>query len=539
MKSPSWQSVYLAVAVSLLWALPGATSQVVSRKGQSNQAVPPKLSPQDVFKRVAQSVFIVETLDAEEAVVGQGSGVVVGPGQVITNKHVIDTGIFIRVRQGARTWPAVITHLDADRDLCRLRVEGLNARSVRVRRSSTVQVGERVFAVGAPAGLELTLSEGLVSGLRQFEGHTIIQTSAAISPGSSGGGLFDLHGRLVGITTLRVREGENLGFAVPAEWLFSLDEHRFGEESILTDMLGEAKIWDMRGRDAYAFRHYVEAIEAFKQSIRLEPEDIAVWNRLCHAYLFVPHESTEMREQTLKVCRQGTRLEPDNSNWWHLLGFAHNVLRQNTEAVEAYEQAIQLDPEKSISWGGLAGVYARLRQYDKAIAAYQEALRLSPGHFTTWEGLGFTYMATGRFAEAVDAYKEAIRTLREEGLMVANTDPPLNVELWLALADAHANLGQSQEAVRVYNKALELRPDYAGAWLRFGNFHLRKRDYGQALKAYEKANSLKPGDAPTLYNLGVAYDALHNRSEVTRIYRQLKSIDLKLAEKFFREVVLP
>jgi S1-C subfamily serine protease len=85
--------------------------------------------------------------------------------------------------------------------------------------SSELATGERVYAVGAPEGLELTFSEGVVSALRDTEGVHMIQTSAAISPGSSGGGLFDAAGNLVGITTFYLKEGQSLNFALPGEWV--------------------------------------------------------------------------------------------------------------------------------------------------------------------------------------------------------------------------------------------------------------------------------------------------------------------------------
>jgi S1-C subfamily serine protease len=85
---------------------------------------------------------------------------------------------------------------DSTHDLVRLRVPGLTAPPLPLRLSTELRIGERVYAVGAPQGLELSLSEGLISGLRLFEGVRVIQTTAAISAGSSGGGLFDDRGRL-------------------------------------------------------------------------------------------------------------------------------------------------------------------------------------------------------------------------------------------------------------------------------------------------------------------------------------------------------
>ena len=78
-------------------------------------------------------------------------------------------------------------------------------------------MGERVYTVGAPQGLELSLAEGIVSSKRTIDGGRFIQTSAPMSSGSSGGGLFDAYGHLVGITTSILKNSQNLNFAIPAE----------------------------------------------------------------------------------------------------------------------------------------------------------------------------------------------------------------------------------------------------------------------------------------------------------------------------------
>jgi tetratricopeptide (TPR) repeat protein len=121
------------------------------------------------------------------------------------------------VRQGDKSWPAKIEQIDLHADLTRLRVSGLKVRGVDLRPSSSLDVGERVYSIGSPEGLELSISEGLISGLRELDDERVIQTTAAISHGSSGGGLFDSQGNLVGITTFMFTGGQNLNFAVPAE----------------------------------------------------------------------------------------------------------------------------------------------------------------------------------------------------------------------------------------------------------------------------------------------------------------------------------
>jgi len=180
------------------------------------------LTPTEVFDKVSPSVWTVRALDETERPVVFGSGVVIAPGRMVTNCHVIEKAKFIQVRRENVTYEAKRGYSDGRHDLCTLKIAKFNAPAVAVAPLSEVRVGQRVFAIGTPAGLALTLLEGLVAGLRGEDGKSrTIQTTAPMSPGSSGGGLFDDSGRLVGVTTFGLvdleRTNQNLNFAVPAE----------------------------------------------------------------------------------------------------------------------------------------------------------------------------------------------------------------------------------------------------------------------------------------------------------------------------------
>lgn len=194
-------------------------------------------SAKEVFQQAAPSVVVVLALGRNGATTGQGSGVVVGGTEVVTNCHVVEEAAGIAVRQasdhtGGTTWrmKASVLARNDERDLCLLHVEELShppaPTTARLGSAKTLSVGEEVYAIGAPRGLELSLSRGIVSQLRGVLGKRrspLIQTDAAISPGSSGGGLFNANGELVGITTFKWR-GENLNFALPADWVQELRE---------------------------------------------------------------------------------------------------------------------------------------------------------------------------------------------------------------------------------------------------------------------------------------------------------------------------
>ncbi|MBE0555693.1 MAG: trypsin-like peptidase domain-containing protein, partial [Proteobacteria bacterium] len=146
-----------------------------------------------------------------------GSGVVFGPGTVATNRHVVESGGMIRVTDQGREYAATVLYADREYDLCALSVPGLAAPAVELASFRTIRTGQRVYAIGAPRGLDLSISDGLVSGIRSYGEFPLIQTNAPISKGSSGGGLFDTEGRLVGITTATVIDGQNINFALVSD----------------------------------------------------------------------------------------------------------------------------------------------------------------------------------------------------------------------------------------------------------------------------------------------------------------------------------
>ena len=177
------------------------------------------LSPAQLYKAVEKSVWVVlatpSLADARARNVAQGSAVAVSDNLLLTNCHVVDHRPLIKIMQDETVDDATIVAQDVKADRCVIKAKSQKLTPVRgVSTFDNLAVGERVFAIGAPRSLERTLSEGLVSGLRHQPGRNLVQTSAAISPGSSGGGLFDDRGNLIGITEMQFRgAAQNLNFA--------------------------------------------------------------------------------------------------------------------------------------------------------------------------------------------------------------------------------------------------------------------------------------------------------------------------------------
>jgi tetratricopeptide (TPR) repeat protein len=179
-----------------------------------------KLSPNKVFQKVQNSIAMILVYDGDAKPLAQGSGVVLSEYVVVTNFHVVENAHAIYVEIGNNRYEIKYLKYSDVLDLAFLvSIEPVSGNPVSIGSTDGLAVGDRVFAIGNPKGLELTLSDGLISSFRDESGVRYIQTTAPISPGSSGGGLFDDRGRLVGLTTFTMINSQNLNFAIPVEML--------------------------------------------------------------------------------------------------------------------------------------------------------------------------------------------------------------------------------------------------------------------------------------------------------------------------------
>jgi len=194
-------------------------------------AMPPEIAPggrtttQDLFKSASRSVLgVVGKLppgpNGRSAGV-YGSAVAITDKLAITNCHVVEAAgeeIYIGSSGSDAVEQAKLIAADYEADRCVIGVRSMELQPVAgIRAFDALEVGETVYAIGNPLRLERTLSDGLLSAKRVIAERHYLQTTAPISPGSSGGGLFDARGNLIGVTTFTARDAQNINFAIPAE----------------------------------------------------------------------------------------------------------------------------------------------------------------------------------------------------------------------------------------------------------------------------------------------------------------------------------
>jgi len=480
----------IALLVSILMLLCWS----MSARGQAGlpEQQPIRLAGEDLFQRLSPSVFVVEVFDEGGTGVALGSGVVIKlPSEerresppsfreflesrrasfIVTNAHVVTQGFSVQVRQGSNSWKAEIEQIDPHFDLCLLKVEGLMAPAASLRKSDTVTIGEHVYAIGAPEGLELTLSDGLISGFRHLDERKVIQTTAPISHGSSGGGLFDVEGMLIGITSFFLSDSQNLNFAIPTDNIETL---------LLQQQSETAEGWIWIGDQAMNE-------QAPGPPLGLPPQDIGP-------------------EQEEWVERAKRQLEILRSSW--------------RRGVHAYQMALRLDPNDYQAWGKLAGAYSRLGDPQNMTDSFQRAIRLKPNDVTICARFSAAYERLGDQVGAIEACNEALK------------QRPRDASLWANLAGAYGR-SQSKSALSALPEAEQVAPVEGFTWWRIGSTYQLLHSYKEAESAYIKSIQFEPNNHLYLFNLGALYVLEHKRSKARDVYQRLEESSPAVAERLY------
>ena len=245
-----------------------------------------------------------------------------------------------------------------------------------------------------------------------------------------------------------------------------------------------------------------------RQWTQAEPDNNTAW-----FYLGLAYGRLGRHQEAIEAYREAVRIDPDYANVWYNLGLKYGELGRHPEAIEAYREAVRIDPDYGDAWRDLGLAYERLGRWGEAIEADQEALRLDPDDALAWNNLGVTYEKLGRHQDAIEAYQEALRL------------KPDFVQAWYNLGFTQETLGLHQGAIEANREALRLKPDFVQAWNSLGFTYGELGRHQEAIEAYREAVRLKPDYANAWYNLGFAYGKLGRDPEATEAYREAQRLE--------------
>ena len=450
----------------------------------------------NLVNKISPAVVTIVVYDVNRQVTGIGSGFFVDKsGHLITNYHVLDGSYAAEVRTSdGKTYPIKLVVADNESvDLMKVLVDipRKDIETIKVSRKLP-SIAEQILVVGSPMGLEQTVSEGIVSSIREIPGvGDFFQMSAPISPGSSGSPVINLKGQVIGVATFQFLRGQNLNFAVAGKSVLKLKP------------TGPAV-----------------AISRWTFNNSLEQPRLA--EELCRkGYSFSINGEDQ---KALQFFKQAIEKDPNNKMAWNGLGYCHVGLNNPQAAIQAYRQAIKTDPSDETLHYNLANYYIKLGRRQEAISTYKNALSINPSYESAYFSLGVIYTQIGRLDDGRVAFENVIRLNPEAAPAYFN------------IAIAYTKLGYYHEAIKANKEVLRIKPNFAPAYNNMGLIYGKLGQPNDEVKAYKEAIRIDPDYVSAHYNLGTALLQRGDKTGALDEYKILKNIDKETANKLFNQI---
>lgn len=368
----------------------------------------------------------------------QGSGVVIAPGIVATNAHVVQGAIQVRVHTGGQPYAASAHIIAPEWDLCLLRVPAFPVPPAELGPDEKPVLGSAMSSIGFPGGNGPIIQNGSLKSLWRFRGSHLLQSDAPVRPGSSGGGIFNLEGQLIGLTTFVFFEEPGFHVAVPVVWIRELMQRAWTPGSNIQtckprEMLLEEFLERMTAEPANR-----AAFEAFSRTwVKSRPRDPEAWFSLGHILSLELASGNrwdpELSEAAKAAYRKALELNPAHPKALNNLGVALDNDGKLEESVEAFRMAIRITPTYGLAWINLGGGLLSLRRWPEAAEAFRTGLRHEGDNPLAWARLGFCELQCKRPQAAVRA------------LQIAQRYRPLHLDGWVDLLKA-CRLAKDKEA---------------------------------------------------------------------------------------------
>jgi tetratricopeptide (TPR) repeat protein len=335
---------------------------------------PAQVSLPELIRRVKPSVVAIVTYDARGNTLLSGSGFFLSAGQVVTNLHVVEGARRAEVKTldgKGRVYPVEgVLATDEEADLAVLSVPVPAERTRPVELAQGVpEEGESIFVIGNPLRLEGSVSDGIVSAVREVPSlGRIIQITAPISHGNSGSPLFNMKGQVVGVVTIKVTNGQNINLALGSARLPALAP---GEVSSFDELAARrrnesessADWWYRNGLSSLWLGNYEGALASFENAVNKNPDRAEAWIQVGYCKV-----KQGKNAEAIKAYKQAIRLRPNSVEAHNKLGDAYYYSSDFRQAVESYKQAARLRPDLPESFYNLGMAYLELGDRASALA---------------------------------------------------------------------------------------------------------------------------------------------------------------------------
>ena len=312
-----------------------------------------------LVKRVKPSVVAIATYDSSGEPLMTGSGFFLRPGQVVTNLHVVRGAVRAEIKTldgKGKVFPVNGSiAVDEEGDLALLSVDTPTERSSELA-SEIPDEGEPIFVIGNPLKLEGSVSNGIVSAVREVpNSYRIVQITAPISHGNSGSPVFNMKGQVVGVVTVKVTNGQNINLELAAARVAEL---KAGQLRPLSELGAKSK-GDVAeslyrsGLDSLWLGNYDNAVGYFENAANKNPKRAEAWVQVGFCKV-----KQGKNQEAIRAYLQALQLKPTDAEIHNKLGDAYYYLGRLREAIESYTEAARLQPDRAETFYNLAIAYS-------------------------------------------------------------------------------------------------------------------------------------------------------------------------------------
>jgi S1-C subfamily serine protease len=404
------------------------------------------LSAEQIYEKVSNTVVVVQAYDFNNKLATQGSGVVINDkGYVVTNYHVLSGNVRLEILHGKKIVPYVdIIGIDVEKDILILKIRAKKFPPIKLGNSNSLKIGQRVYAIGSPMGFENTISEGIISGLRSYEElrRDFIQITASISPGSSGGAVVNDKGELIGISTLTVKEGQNINFAIPIDDVLAVDISSYSKN----DTYKNFELYKY-GKDAYDKGDYHKALEYFSRFIEYFPNSaVAYYNRGIAKFGLTDYQGA------IQDYDKAIELNLMFAEAYNNRGHAKDNIKDHMGSIEDYNKAIEIDPKFAVAYLNRGAAKGDLEDTRGAIQDFSTAIELDPNYAAAYYNRGLVKIHLTDYTEAIQDFNQVIMI------------NPNYAGVYYDRGTAKGYLEDYRGAIQDYNKAIEFNPTDSKAY---------------------------------------------------------------------------